>query len=1090
MSGGVTAFELDEQSRNKSEAESPGARLTVWVHARRWFMSAIQAAERFHAWFKRRIWSSLGPVLVITLAALAIAIALGVVVLLFGRGWWSSANDACQNNDLGCHLGSDAIMSIVLAAFGAWVFLGAEAAAAMSWRRTVKREPEWLFRGWISSLDGLTGAAARAAPPHHQRRWRQAWRRWTDQAERSADEIPVRKTAVGREELAKSVIADLNESHDPQILVGESGAGKTVLLMVIADQLAKQSQVPVAITLRAGTAATIEDNAKTAFKEAVTGTTNFRRVLFRRAHARNDEQAERWWNWLRQRSLITVLVDDFEKDTILDPTRRVQALEGAAHQHLRLVVASRSYGLPPDYRRGRVDIDAIPDHAIIADLEKIAQRPGATADEARDHRLPTHIPMRVAIPGSSYLRRPQYDSERVGENDDDPSAPTTPDAITSLVEGADIGRTPYYLAIARVLADRGLFPSLRDSRNARVTLLDSYRSGLEKGSLSPASGLREGTRRTVLDQLEVVAYVCVFEESEDRSEADIARRARARRKEVDMSYQEGFDLGRRLTVLESRYDGRVHFAHPTTLAYFASVYLRKDWDEKKAAWKALAEHKHLSPIAINAMTLAVAGDPEMVDYACQELLGRVWFKNWSADLDSSEESSREPLALCAAAAEMLATTLPHPDIGLIAEISEASKRVSVVGQRLTAEKKRVVAALNRLEAYEEIWHYARDHQEYPVRREASRLLARTKASHERLIEEFERTINIAREVRDSGQPNPDDNSDLLVELKAVAWILPSVRMAAKKDSPPRCRLNALQELLIDMSLSEELTVQRGLEASVAQGLKLAAQENRGEADSYAQAMLDQTPKFWYSRVMLAQALAMQAVGPKASGKVCGSRRGIRHRLKELQVRDRHPFVRQTAGLCRQALARRPVKDGARALLQMAMRPKSALSIKEGSHERWESFIWSDAAEIVTGVPERLTVKAAQLAGDVVIALNLNAPHDAEMRQRFGVTETLPACLRAGGDRDFIVGRTDPPGEKCPLFVQTSEQRKSDEPGHCACPYFYSSTDLGRKMEARREVSRAFCRHQMVNARPPIWQHDLKVKDLRKFWEHMGELARF
>jgi hypothetical protein len=1086
MSGEATVESVQQAGRS-SAPPRPGARITFRVHVRRARVSAFQAMRRLWAAFKRQVWSSLGPVLAITLLVLAVAAFLGILLRILGTDWWSSANDACHAKEFGCHLASEAIMYVVFGGLGAWVFLGGEAAAAMSWRKTVKREPEWLFRGWISNLDGLTGAAARAAPMERHRRRPRIWRLRTDHKERPANETPVRKTAVGREQLARSVIADLNESHDPQILVGESGAGKTVLLMVIADRLARQSQVPIAITLRDGSAADIEESAKRAFMDAVTGATNFRRAWFRRARAKNDEQAEKWWNWLRQRSLITVLVDDFEKDTELDPARRVQALEGAAHQHLRLVVTSRSYGLPPDYRRGRVDVDRIDDDDIIDDLQEIARAPGAEERDPHDAR-PGAI---RALVQSADRRRPPRGIERLPDTRIDAEAPPTDAQIGDLVKDADIGRTPYYLAVARVLADRELFPTLADTRNARVALLDNYFKGLQNGRLSSTSGLSDQTRAAVLGQLEVVAYVCVFAASEERKELEIAQKARALRRTSDaLSYQEGFDLARRLTVLESRYDGTVHFAHPTTLAYFASRYLRDDWGRTQKVWGALSEQAHLSPIAINALTLAVAGDTDMVVRGCDELLNRVDSTASDPARVDAGEYNREPLALCAAAAEMLAT-LEHPDAELIRRISRAARAVSVVGQRLTAEKKRVVTALSRLAAYEEIWHYARDHQEYPVRREASRLLAHERDAHTTLIRELEDRIKEAERASRSGPPLPDDNSDLLVELKAVAWIFPSVRMAANKSPGPSPSYEALEDLqkrLIKLSLEEELTVQRGLEASVAQGLKLAAQENRGQADHHAQEMLDSKPAFWFSRVMLAQALALQAVGTTDAPTPPGDRREIRRRLRQLEREDAHPFVRQTAWLCRRALAR-PSLDGSVRTRVRRISQRQAARRPGTRPERWESYIWADAADVVTGVPQRLSVKAAQLAGDIIIALNLNAAQDSELRRGFGTAKALPACLSPKGTRQAILGQADPP-LTCPLHVRTETQIERGEPGHCACPYLYSSTDLGRTMEARREVSRAFCRHQMVNARPPVWQHTLKVKELRTFWEHMGELARF
>jgi hypothetical protein len=1043
----VTQIELaDRSSRALAARRGRRTRVTLLVRARRSILRSIQGIRKGWRWLERRCWpGARGRAVITTLVALTVVA--GFVTIVFVHyNWWSRGNTACENNDLGCHLGTHLVIDGLLAGLGVWFFLHGEATAARSWRRTVRRRPEWLFLDWLPNPKGLTGDAAWASDDDAS----------DTRRARGESVAPIEVTAIGREDLAKSVIADLNETGDAQILVGDSGAGKTVLLMVIAKQLARQGQVPIAITLRSGSSKDIEKSARRAFIATVTGTAKLERAWVRRGRAKDHEQAEKWWNWLRRRSLITVLVDDLEKDEQKDRALRVQALERAASQHLRLVVASRSSGLPPDYRRGRVDVGPIDSREIVDDLESIALRKRAAG-----------------------------------------KSPPSREAIRELADRADIGRTPYYLAIARVLAERGLFPNLEEARDARVALLDAYRDGLLKAQLAPASGLSEQTRKAVLYQLEAIAFVRILR---TRKEAKVASKAiQYRQPPRELSYQEVFDLARRLTILESRYDGEIHFAHPTTLAYFAARFVRGD--SSGGAWKKqLAEQPHLSATLIAALILAVAGDDEMVRWGCGELLRRI--KSTSPDpLEvRSEEDSQEKLALCAAAAEMLAT-LEQPDRQIVRQIAEAARSEAVVGQRLIAEKKRVVAALSRVRAYDEIWAYAREHQEYPVRREASRLLARAHTAHRTLTDELTSMIDAADHERQRCPAHPDDNNRVIDELKPVAWMFPSLRMAAADDRERRTVLNALQERLIDLSLDQKLTVQRGLEASVAQGLKLAAREHLGQVDPYTEAMLDHangTPIFWYSRVMLAQALALQGVAAPDSGEPEGDRRAIDRRLARLAKEDPHPFVRETARLCRRAIACRRWEPyfwaTDRRLARLAkedphpfVRETARLCRRAIARRRWERYIWTDATEIVTGVPQELSIEAAQLAADIVIALNLNAHQNPEMRTRFGAAKALPGCLGPGGARDAILGHVNPPDD-CPLDQRSEAERVRRVPVRCACPYLYNSTDL--KIDARRELSRAFCRHQRMNARPPRWQEDVESKALRRFWDHMETLARF
>jgi hypothetical protein len=261
-----------------------------------------------------------------------------------------------------------------------------------------------------------------------------------------------------------------------------------------------------------------------------------------------------------------------------------------------------------------------------------------------------------------------------------------------------------------------------------------------------------------------------------------------------------------------------------------------------------------------------------------------------------------------------------------------------------------------------------------------------------------------------------------------------------------------------------------------------------------------TPIFWYSRVMLAQALALQAVSRPSSDEPRGDRRAIDRRLARLAKEDPHPFVRETARLCRRAVARRSWRSNNwteaidRRVTRLAqngshpfVRGTARLCRRAVARRPWTSYIWLDITEIVTGVPQELSVEAAQLAADIVVALNLNAHQDPEMRTRFGAAKALPGCLGPGGARDAILGRADPPDD-CPLDGRSDAERADGAPVRCACPYLYHSADL--RINARRELSRAFCRHQRMNARPPLWQHDLETKALQRFWDRMETLARF
>jgi hypothetical protein len=129
--------------------------VTGLVRARRTSLRTMQGTRKVWRWFQRRWWPSAGPAVITTVTVVTAAAAAALIGIVHFN-WWSSANIACHENDLGCHLGSDLIMDLLLAGFGLWIFMTREASAARSWRKTVRRRPEWLFLDGLPNPDGLT----------------------------------------------------------------------------------------------------------------------------------------------------------------------------------------------------------------------------------------------------------------------------------------------------------------------------------------------------------------------------------------------------------------------------------------------------------------------------------------------------------------------------------------------------------------------------------------------------------------------------------------------------------------------------------------------------------------------------------------------------------------------------------------------------------------------------------------------------------------------------------------------------------------------------------------------------------------------
>lgn len=140
-------------------------------------------------------------------------------------------------------------------------------------------------------------------------------------------------------------------------------------------------------------------------------------------------------------------------------------------------------------------------------------------------------------------------------------------------------------------------------------------------------------------------------------------------------------------------------------------------------------------------------------------------------------------------------------------------------------------------------------------------------------------------------------------------------------------------------------------------------------------------------------------------------------------------------------------------------------------------MFEDLTEVVSGAPYGLTRQTSQLIGDIALALNLNEYGDATSRWAFGYHDEAPACL-TGSRRRHEVLFTNRQTLRCPFaHYQTSG---------CLCPYTVDPPNGAR----RRELTRAFCRYQRLNARRVPWSPSMRTKHLRDFWARMEDLARF
>jgi hypothetical protein len=353
-----------------------------------------------------------------------------------------------------------------------------------------------------------------------------------------------------------------------------------------------------------------------------------------------------------------------------------------------------------------------------------------------------------------------------------------------------------------------------------------------------------------------------------------------------------------------------------------------------------------------------------------------------------------------------------------------------------------LGSINSLDVQETLWEFVRKARDYRVRRSAMKtLLGAGDDSIKSALENVD-CVMASAEKFVSDQPTlpvVDDRGEVFDDLRAVAWILPSLRSVCD-GTDASARLNEYQTRLRDYA--EAITLQWGIEASIADGLKQDAMRDPTlPPEQFAIDMLKPDSKravFWFTRILLVQAVARRCFDRDA---FTAERALVRETRN-----DPHPFVRQAARLCTRALR----------------------------HKDWKPYIWEDMTEVAAGVNSPITAEAKQLIGEIVIALNMNEHLPEGLRADFGNRSALPACLELSHNRAEIVGLSDP-HPKCPFLRDDT----------CLCPYTYHPPEVG----IRRELSRAFCRDQRLNAMR-LRHSDIHVKALKDFWREMEDLARF
>jgi hypothetical protein len=451
--------------------------------------------------------------------------------------------------------------------------------------------------GWITSLLSIALASVVFL---FWRFWRMD-RRYRAKARHHARDLvptagPIFGKIVGRDDLCRVLVEDLRDgaSRRPHVLVGGVGTGKTAVLVLLTEMLAKRRAVPVPIRLRDADTLDFSALAKAQFMEAVN------------ERLASAGEGEKVWRRLLQDGRIVVLADGLEEalSRAQDAEERDSnirlAIRKAYNQRLPLLIASR-----PHTPLREMD-------ATIHELEPLS-KDAALAYVAEDG--------------------PAEDERR----------------LSWIVETADVADSPLYLQItkdiyrldlldqiaarkAEVLGTPGDDPSM-----LRVRLLQTWQRAMVRGDLRPDVPLRPEEREVALVWLSALACVGLKDDSlEVRLDSVVRGEIRAevtkRLEKIDgiagrklrlVDQRLGAAWGARLGLVEPL-ASRVRFQHSLIQAFLGSQLMDaalRDPDYMKEALYGKPDSERTGPGREFLIALVFHSRSKLIE---QEDAGQPW----------------------------------------------------------------------------------------------------------------------------------------------------------------------------------------------------------------------------------------------------------------------------------------------------------------------------------------------------------------------------------------------------------------------------------------------------------------------------------
>jgi hypothetical protein len=572
------------------------------------------------------------------------------------------------------------------------------------------------------------------------------------------------EAVFGRRRLIEEIATKATREPEapPQLIVGDTGSGKTSLLLALALRFAQTGILPIVVSLQGEAELDFVRIAKERFSEYVD------------PHLSNQADADKVWRRAHQRGEVVLLADDLDRarpprpDS--DPSRTATrvALEAVARRQLPLVVTSRTQGVP----RG-VSVD-------VTELGALELKPEEAAQEVR---------------------------KRLGHTLD------KGDNLEHNIKAGNLIANPFYLGIAANLVQLGPLREPGGGEHAvRVALMDAWRDALLGGATTaPQHTAARGEWQRRQGMLELVSDFAASGLLPEGPPVSGALETRLRPQALEAAEQ--FEL------VELDEEGVPRFKHDAMHAYFASCALLRSPELvdrvlglKQAVDAARVQLAFIFAAAAKHNSTHAEEHHKLCQKACKALIA------------ASDFADQRPLLRAAAAAEIASAGAYHEMDPEIAKACENTRRdASPLARRAALHQ---LAKLSGEATVTALWEFVGDDDYTVRWAAAEKLVERCSdanqvpgdltresfvggvCAYNSLDKQFEKHLGDAED-----QSELEDRDEEILPLKHMAWILPTLRTRTNTMSVTnrvKCRLTRLKEL-------EEngVTCEKGLEASLA-----------------------------------------------------------------------------------------------------------------------------------------------------------------------------------------------------------------------------------------------------------------------------------